>query len=155
VRGEVKVLHRQLHEVKQAPLPRPEVVDLIENYVAGLMRQARPDVRIVGDKLRVGWRGDTVAVEDVVALIALIVPEQLCKMLERRLPELPGALAQNERHNRIGELSVQCLELERKEESLILCPLRSESDRSAELPQSVAMSQRSSYEQRGRVWSSA
>ena len=41
-------------------------------------------------------------------------------MLERRLPELPGALAQNERHNRIGELSVQCLELERKEESLIL-----------------------------------
>ena len=118
-RTEIAVLRGQLVSVKAAPLPQADQSDLVDQYVASLMRAAKPDVRIVGDRLRVGWRGDTVSVEDTVALIALIVPEQLARAIERQLPERPDAMPAAERVKRVAELERTLLELERKEEGLI------------------------------------
>jgi hypothetical protein len=119
MRGEVNQLHRQLDEVKRAPLPAAAQTDLVEAYVVQKMQAARPSVSVLNDKLRVNWRGDTISVEDVVALLCLVAPEHVCKALERALPEVSHALPKDERLKRVAHLEMQQLELERKEESLI------------------------------------
>jgi hypothetical protein len=84
------------------------------------MQVALPDVHIVADRLRIGWRGDTHSIEDVVALLALICPEHLCRALERALPvPAAGALPQAERLRETFRLEAELLALERLEESLV------------------------------------
>jgi hypothetical protein len=121
VREEIAATKRGLQSVRSAPLPQANQRDLIETYVVGKMRVAAPRVTILNDQLRVGWRGDTTSVEDVIALIALIAPEHLCRCLERQLePEREGAMPAAERIKRVAELEARLLELERREEVLIM-----------------------------------
>src|SRR5262249_34854081 len=123
VRGEISALHGKLARVKAAPLPQADQKELVEQYVIGLMRQAAPNVAVVGDRLRVGFRGDVYAPEDVAALVSWLAPELVCRALERELaaqPERAGALPKLERLRQEAELEAQVYELERKEEALIL-----------------------------------
>lgn len=122
VRNEIAALRERLEAVKRAPLPLPDMKQLAEEYVVRLMRQARPSVAVVGDSLRVGFRGDMAAAEDVLALVAWAAPESLCRALEREIEKLPtraDALPADERIRRVAELEAQLIALERKEEILI------------------------------------
>jgi hypothetical protein len=71
VRGEIAELKRQLDVTRRAPLPQADQRALVESFVIELMRRGRPSVAVVGDKLRLQFRGDMLAPEDVLALIAL------------------------------------------------------------------------------------
>jgi hypothetical protein len=121
VRGEISALHGKLARVRSAPLTRDEESALIEDYVVRLIRQAEPSVGIVGGRLRVNFKGDMFASEDVLALLAWAAPDPVCRALERALPESDGndALSAAERGKRVAEIEARLLELERREEALI------------------------------------
>jgi hypothetical protein len=122
-RSKIKALREQLAAVKRAPLPQSDQKKLAEDYVVRLARQARPLVGIVNDALRVSFRGDMAAPEDVLALVAWAAPEQLCRALEREIDNQPAradALPASERVRRVAELEDQLHALESREEALIM-----------------------------------
>src|SRR4029077_10938444 len=57
-RPENKAVRERLATVRNAPLPTSDQRALIEEYVLRLHRQARPAINIMGDAVRVSWRGD-------------------------------------------------------------------------------------------------
>jgi hypothetical protein len=123
VRKEIAGLRQQLVTVKAAPLPLDDMRELVESFVVELMRRGQPGVAIVGDKLRVLFRGDMAAPEDVLALLAWAAPEQVCRALEREvgklLPVRADALPPQERIRLLAELEAQLLDRERYESALI------------------------------------
>jgi hypothetical protein len=122
-RHEIAALRQQLIAVRGASLPVSDQKALAEQYVVKLMRQGKPTVAVVRDELKVTPRGDMVAAEDVLALLAWAAPDAVLRSLEREidhLPERSGALPQSERLARVAELEAQLLTLERHEESLIM-----------------------------------
>jgi hypothetical protein len=120
VRTEIAATKTHLQSVRAAPLPLADQKKLVEAHVKGLAQAARPSVAIgSGDKLRVGWRGDMANVEDVMALLCWVMPQQVIEALSGELPERPGALPANERLRRIAEAEAELDGLERREESLI------------------------------------
>jgi hypothetical protein len=121
-RAEVKSLRGRLVAVKAAPLPREDQCELAVEHVVRLGQAARPAVGIVGDKLRVGFRGDMAAADDVLALLCWAMPEAVCAALEREIAAQPAradALPASERMRRVAELEAQLLELETREEALL------------------------------------
>jgi hypothetical protein len=120
VRAEIAALHRELVNVRAAPLPASDASDLVDEFVAGLIRQGRPSVSIVGDRLRVNYRGDLVTAEDLVALLCWLAPGVVCAALERELPEQhSNALPKSARLERVSELETALTERETLEEALI------------------------------------
>jgi hypothetical protein len=122
VRAEIKGLQAQIAVVKAAPLPTADQKALAEQYVVSLMRQAAPSVAVVGDRLRVSWRGDVASSEDAAALMAWVAPDALLRALERAidgLPERADALPAQERLRRIGELEAALDRAERAEQALL------------------------------------
>ena len=102
-----KAARGRLVSVKAAPLPRDDQQKLAVEYVFRLGQTARPTVSVVGDRLRVGWRGDIAHAEDAVAL--------LCN----RGAACPRRCSVGDaRKRRLAELEAQIFELEFAEEPL-------------------------------------
>jgi hypothetical protein len=123
VRTEIASLQQQLATVRRAPLPPAEQRRLVDAYVSELFGRGRPTVAVVGDRLRVSHRGDMVAAEDVLSLMTWVAPEQVQEALEgelRRLPQRADAMTADERERRTAEIERQLLDLERREEALVL-----------------------------------
>jgi hypothetical protein len=121
-RIEIKSVRERIANVKAAPLPKADQKALVEEYVLRLYRQAQPRVAIVGDAVRVTWRGDTVACEDSAALLSWMSPDLLVAALMRELSHQPvhaEAVSVKERTRQVSELSVTLLALERREVALI------------------------------------
>jgi hypothetical protein len=123
VRREIADLGQQLARTKLAPLPKAEQTKLVNDYCVRLIRQGAPSVSIVGDKLRVLFRGDCVNPEDTAALLAWIAPDAFCRAIERELAEMPvgspAAMPAAERIKKTSEIELQLLLLQRKEEAFI------------------------------------
>jgi hypothetical protein len=123
VRGEIRTVRERIAIIRSAPLPKAAQQHLAAEYTVRMAQAARPQVRVVNDQLRVSYRGDMAATEDVVSLLAWIMPEALCEALERELaaaqPARTDAMSSGERMQRTAELDVQLLALERREEALI------------------------------------
>jgi hypothetical protein len=122
VRDQIKAARQHLEAIKRAPLPLADQKQLAEDYVVRLMQAAQPTVNVVGDRLRVGYRGDMAAAEDVLALIAWATPDALLRALERQLAAAPmrtDALPAKERQERVSQLTHSLLQLERREEALV------------------------------------
>jgi hypothetical protein len=118
VRGEIGTLKGQRDATKRAPLPLAAVRELVESFVIAKIQAGQPRVGIVGDELRVQFRGDV----DTMALLCWLAPEAAERALLReveKLPERDGALAVSERERRVAELGAQLLAQERREEALI------------------------------------
>jgi hypothetical protein len=119
MRAEIAALGKALAAVKTAPPTRDEQRQHVENYVVQLYRQARPTVGIVGDRLRVGFRGDTALIEDTAALLCWLAPAAFEAALLRELPEQADAMPKAEREREVARLEGQLLELEHRAEALI------------------------------------
>jgi hypothetical protein len=120
IRKEIAALHQLLASVKAAGLPVAYVKALAQDYVVSLMRQAAPHVAVVGDQLRVTYRGDMVAAGDTVALLAWIAPDAVLRALERAidaLPERADAMSVEQRKKRIAELEMALDQAERAEQA--------------------------------------
>jgi hypothetical protein len=122
-RKEIAMLRQQIASTQRAPLPLADQKKLAQEYVARLWRQARPTVSIVGDTLRVGWRGDCVMAEDTAALLAWIAPHLISEAISSELAALPeraDALSVQERMRRLSELEAALLRAESQESALIM-----------------------------------
>jgi hypothetical protein len=123
-RGEIAALNAQLATVRRAPLPAGDQRQLAEAFVARQASMARPSVAVVGDQVRVAFRDSVVgATDDVLALACWIQPEAVLTALTREIEQMPtpiNPLPANERKARVAELEQQSLELERREEALIM-----------------------------------
>jgi hypothetical protein len=124
-RAEIDSLRRQLAATRQAPLPPTEQQRLAEEYVAGLMGGGRPQqINFHRDRLTLRWRDDVVASrDDVLAMLAWVAPERVHAALARDIreqPVRPDAMPAAERLRRVAELETQLLDLERREEALVL-----------------------------------
>jgi hypothetical protein len=122
VRAEIARLRVELQSTRMASLPKADQKKLAEDYVVGLMRQAAPNVAIVGDRLRVAFRGDCVAAEDTAALLAWVAPDTFLRALERAIdavPERADALPVDQRKQRVGELEAALDQAERAEQVLL------------------------------------
>jgi hypothetical protein len=123
VRDEIAALGQQLATVRRAPLPLAEKRKLVDDYVVRLIRQGRPSVTVVNGALRVTFRGDMAAAEDVLALLAWGRSGLVCDALDReveKLPEHADPMPTAERLARVAEIEGQMLDLERREEALVL-----------------------------------
>lgn len=121
-RDQITALKGELSRTRAAPLPRADKVELIEQHVLQLARQARPQIGFVGDRVKINWRGDVCSAEDFVALLAWAAPDELAQALARQLetrPERADALPASDRIKRCAELEALLLEAERREEMLI------------------------------------
>jgi hypothetical protein len=123
VREEIAATKRDLQSVRSAPMPASELKRLAEERVVSLMRQGKVGVAIVRDELKLSFKGDMAAPEDVLALLSWFAPEQLLRRLEYEIDQLPArddALSADARIKRAAELEAQLLELERREEALVM-----------------------------------
>jgi hypothetical protein len=122
VRGEISTLRAKLQAVKSAPLPVADQKELAAEFVVRLAQTARPSVNVVGDQLRVGFRGDMAAAEDVFSLLCWAMPAVVCEALEREIdaqPVRPDAMPQSERVKLVTEMEAALDRLERREAALI------------------------------------
>src|SRR5262245_21495769 len=116
VRREIAALKQKLVTVKAAPLPRDEQWAHVKAYVLRLLSEVRPTVAVVGDALRVGWRGDAVAIEDTAALLCWLDPDRLARRLLDELPDAEaGAMPAAERKKCVVEIEAALLGLEQRE----------------------------------------
>ena len=124
-RDELRAKQGELAAVRQAPLPRAELLAMCRTAVSTLALQGQPVVVSHGGKFEVRW--DRVAVPgfpqaaDVLVpkLLAALFPKQLLALLEAQVPDRPG-LSAAERAERVGVLERQILRLEHEEESLVV-----------------------------------
>jgi hypothetical protein len=107
------------HFPSTLPLADKEVVLIVIRYVVRMANAAKPTVNIFGDQLRVQWRGDMAATEDVIALACWLDPERVIDAITRELPQRPGALPRDERLKQTALLESELDKLERSEEGLI------------------------------------
>jgi hypothetical protein len=123
-RSEIQALRQHLVAVKAAPLPLEDQQKLAEDYVVQMLSAARPTVAVVRDQLRVTFRDSVIAsTDDAIALLAWAAPDALYAALVRAMKAQPvraDAMSAEERIRRTDELSAQLLELEQREEALVL-----------------------------------
>jgi hypothetical protein len=122
LRTKIDEVQRDLAKTKRAPMPLSDQSEAAMAYVAQLIRQGRPKIGVVGDRLRVNFRGDMFAPEDVLSLVSWLSPDLVCTAIERELasqPERSDAMPVGARLKRVAELEASLLELERQEEALI------------------------------------
>jgi hypothetical protein len=122
VRVEIARLKTQLAGVRNASLPISDLKQLAQDYVVELVRRGKPRIGIVGDELRVQWRGDTVVVEDTAALLCWFAPDQMLRRLEYELDQLPAredALSADARIERVAELEAKIFQVELQEAALL------------------------------------
>jgi hypothetical protein len=120
VRNEIAALRGRLAAVRRAALSKDEQLALVKSYASRLLNQARPRVSIVGDQLKVNWRGDTAMIEDVAALLCWLQPTEFVEALQHELGQpAAGAISSAERSQRICDLEAQLYALAVREEKLI------------------------------------
>jgi hypothetical protein len=124
VRAEIAALGQQLAKVKIAPLPVSDREELVNQYVSRLFQEGRPAVSIQRDALKVTFKGDMFAPEDVMRLLAWAFPGALAKALDREVADMPlpngaDAMPAAERIKKTAELETELLILARKEEALV------------------------------------
>jgi hypothetical protein len=121
-RAEIARLKAQLASVRNASLPISDLKQLAQDYVVELVRRGKPRIGIVGDQLKVQWRGDTVLVEDTAALLGWLAPDQMLRRIEYELDQLPareGALSADARIERVAELEAKIFQVELQEAALL------------------------------------
>jgi hypothetical protein len=121
-RVEISRLKAQLASVRNASLPVSDLKAAAQDYVVGLMRQAKPSIGIVRDELKLSFRGDMLSPEDVLAMIAWASPDSTLRAIERQLDQLPardGALSKDERERKVVELEAKLFQCELQEAALL------------------------------------
>jgi hypothetical protein len=112
---------KQLALIKAAPLPKGDKMAAIEQHVLRLASQAKPQIFVRDQGVKINWRGDMVVAEDVAALLCWMEPALMCEALCREIDAQSGdgALSAADRVKSIFSISAELLDLERHEESLI------------------------------------
>jgi hypothetical protein len=116
---------QHLAAVRSAPLPLADQKRLAAEFIERAARTAKPTVAVVRDQLTVRWRDDVIAGrEDLLATLAWLAPQAVLAAIEKEIdqqqPVRTDAMPRLERVKRTTELQEQLLQLEQREEALIV-----------------------------------
>jgi hypothetical protein len=121
IRSQITAVHREMAQVRAAPVSRQSQQDAIHAYLARLALSARP--KVVFDQhgnAKFQFREDFCTMNDVVGLLSLICPAELVSAFQLDAePDPENALSPADRDHKLSELAAKLLELEHREEVLL------------------------------------
>jgi len=125
VRTEIMARKAELVQVKDAPLPREELLALAREHVASLAGQGAPAIDTAAGKFEVLWDAQSVpphwnaSPSVFMAKLAALWPDQVLGLLTAQIGDAPGVPAA-QRASRIRELESEILRLQHEEEALVV-----------------------------------
>jgi hypothetical protein len=126
VRSEISRKRGELRAVRQAPLPRSELIERARVAVNDLALRGGPAVVTTEGKFDLSWDRSAVrgfpnpdGAMAAASLLACLAPEPLFKLIESRIADVPG-ISSADRVKRLAILEEEILALELEEEALVL-----------------------------------
>ena len=124
-RAAIERCKADIRETRNAPAPRADLFDEVDEIVANLAKSGTPRIKVAGGKLEIEWgdaTGHGMSSRRIAAIAASIDPDAMTAKLRQTIDALPGtgsALSAEERPIRLDELTSELDDLERREEALI------------------------------------
>jgi hypothetical protein len=122
VRREISGINQQMAAVRSAPTKMANRKEAVTTHLARLALRVKPRISFdAAGNARTTWAEDMVAgKDDVLGMLAyFLLPETILAAFDLDRPDPPDALSPAERDQRLGDLSVRLLDLERREAALL------------------------------------
>jgi hypothetical protein len=94
VRAEIAAINERLAVVRRAPLPSQTMLEIADQFVERLGRQAKPTLVFdMKDQMSLRWRDSVVGgVEDLVAFACWMAPDAMKNTLKAEIAQMPTAM---------------------------------------------------------------